>query len=297
MTVLRDADAAMYRAKELGRARIELFNSQFRQRAARRLDLESSLRHALDRGEMRLAYQPIVALGSGLAVGMESLLRWDRPGGEPVPPAEFIPVAEQCGLIAGIGEWVIDQAVGQIMRWRRDLPGAEDLWVSVNLSSHQLAPAVATICERVLAKHGAPGAAVSIEITESILMEDIEGSIEVLRNLRALGILAAIDDFGTGYSSLEYLKRLPLQVLKIDRSFVDGLGVDPQDSSIVNAIVSLGRAMDLDPCAEGVETEAQLQELISLGCRYGQGHLWAPALRPDEFEKWFTALSEEAVRS
>jgi diguanylate cyclase (GGDEF)-like protein/PAS domain S-box-containing protein len=297
MTVLRDADAAMYRAKELGRARIELFNFEFRERAARRLDLESSLRHALERGELRLAYQPIIALGSGLPVGTESLLRWDRPDGQSVTPAEFIPVAEQCGLIALIGEWVIDAAVAQIMHWRGDLPGAEDLWVSVNLSSRQLAPAVVTICEKVLARHHAPGAAVSIEITESILMEDVEASIEVLRRLRALGIVAAIDDFGTGYSSLEYLKRLPLQVLKIDRSFVDGLGIDPQDSSIVNAIVSLGRAMDLEPCAEGVETAAQLQELIALGCCYGQGHLWAPALRPEEFEEWFTTAPAKAVRS
>jgi EAL domain-containing protein (putative c-di-GMP-specific phosphodiesterase class I) len=166
--------------------------------------------------------------------------------------------------------------------------------VSVNLSSRQLAPAVVTICERALARHGAPGAAISIEITESILMEDVESSIEVLRHLRALGIVAAIDDFGTSYSTLEYLKRLPLRVLKIDRSFVDGLGVDPQDCSIVDAIVSLGRAMDLEPCAEGVETAAQLRELIALGCCYGQGHLWAPALRPEEFEEWFTALPKKA---
>ena len=297
MTVLRDADAAMYRAKDLGRARIELFNSELRQRAARRLELESSLRHALDRGELRLAYQPIVSLSTGLTVGMESLLRWDRPDGDSVPPAEFIPVAEQSGLIAPIGDWVIDEAVSQIMRWRRNLPGAEELWVSVNLSSRQLAPAVVTICERALAKHDAPGAAISIEITESILMEDVEASIEVLRSLRARGILAAIDDFGTGYSSLEYLKRLPLRVLKIDRSFVDGLGVDPQDSSIVHAIVSLARAMDLEPCAEGVETSGQLQELISLGCCYGQGHLWAPALRPDEFERWYSERSEKAALS
>ncbi|HLN06773.1 MAG TPA: EAL domain-containing protein [Acidimicrobiales bacterium] len=297
MTVLRDADAAMYRAKELGRARVELFDHEFRQRAARRLELESSLRHALERNELRLVYQPIIALASGLPVGAESLLRWDLPEGDSVPPAEFIPVAEQCGLITLIGEWVIDEAVAQVMRWRRDLPGAADLWVSVNLSSRQLAPDVVTICERALAKHGAPGSAVSIEITESILMDDVESSIEVLCRLRALGILAAIDDFGTGYSSLEYLKRLPLRVLKIDRSFVDGLGLDPQDSSIVNAIVSLGRAMDLEPCAEGVETAAQLQELVALGCCYGQGHLWAPALRPEEFERWHAAMRDDALGS
>ena len=188
MTVLRDADAAMYRGEGSGpgpdRA-VQL--SSFGSGPRGRLELESSLRHALDRGELRLAYQPIVSLSTGLTVGMESLLRWDRPDGDSVPPAGIHPVAEQCGLIALIGDWVIDEAVSQIMRWRRNLPGAEDLWVSVNLSSRQLAPAVVTICERALAKHDAPGAAISIEITESILMEDVEASIEVLRSLRALG--------------------------------------------------------------------------------------------------------------
>ena len=163
--------------------------------------------------------------------------------------------------------------------------------VAVNLSSRQLSPELVDVCGKLLEQHGTPGAALGVEITESVVMVDVEGSIDVLRRLRKLGVMAAIDDFGTGYSSLEYLKRLPLRALKIDRSFVDGLGFDPHDSSIVNAVVSLGRALDLEPCAEGVETAAQRRELEALGCHYAQGHLWAPAMRPAEFEAWFRANS------
>ena len=184
---------------------------------------------------------------------------------------------------------MIDESIRQITQWRAELEGAEDLWVSVNLSARQLAPELVEVCTEILERHGARGQSFGIEITESVVMDDVETSIEVLRRLRQLGVMAAVDDFGTGYSSLEYLKRLPLRALKIDRSFVDGLGVDPHDSSIVRAIVSLGRALDLEPCAEGVETESQVQELLALGCRYAQGFWWSEPLAPEAFEEWYKA--------
>jgi diguanylate cyclase (GGDEF)-like protein/PAS domain S-box-containing protein len=287
-TIFRDGDAAMYRAKELGRARTELFDKDMLQRASRLLDIESALRHAVENGQLRLEYQPIIDVATHMPVAVEALVRWKHPTRGEVTPTEFIPVAEQAGLIHQIGRFVLDDAVHQIAKWRRDLRGAQDLWVSVNLSSQQLSADLVSYCEHLVQRKGA-GGSFGFEITESVLMSDIDSAIGVLRRLRELGIPVSIDDFGTGYSSLEYLQRLPVHSLKIDQSFVAGLGRlhDEHDPSIVRAVIALSKALGLRSCAEGVETYEQLQALITIGCELGQGYLWARPLSPEAFETWF----------
>ncbi len=288
-TCFRDGDIAMYRAKELGRGRVELFNKEMLSSAARLLDLESALRLAVENGDLRLAYQPIVDLRTGSAIAVEALCRWRHPDRGEVSPAEFIPVAEQSGLIRPIGRFVIDEAIRQIGLWRDKLPGAADLWVSINLSSAQLSYDLVALCEQLIARDAEDGS-FGFEITESVLMSDVTTAIDVLQKLRQLGIPVSIDDFGTGYSSLEYLKVLPVHALKIDQSFVAGLGRlhDPDDPSIVQAVIALARALSMGSCAEGVETEEQRQALVALGCETAQGYLWSPPLAPQDFERWFS---------
>ena len=285
-TLLRDADAAMYAAKAGGRSRTTVFDETLRKRATRRLDWENSLRHALDRSEFRLVYQPIVSLADGVPVGFEALLRWDHPMLGSVSPADFIPVAEDTGAIVEIGAWVIAEAVGQLGMWDRE-HGREALWMTVNVSTRQLAtPSLVGIIQSALTSAGIAPGRLHLEITETALILDDDRSIETLQTLRDMGVRLAIDDFGTGYSSLTYLKRLPINVLKIDRSFVDGLGTDPNDTSIVRMILSLAAALDLTAIAEGVETELQLEALHQYGCELGQGYLWSPGLPPDELVAW-----------
>jgi diguanylate cyclase (GGDEF)-like protein/PAS domain S-box-containing protein len=285
-TLLRDADAAMYEAKAGGRSRTTVFDETLRKRATRRLDWENSLRHALDRSEFRLVYQPIVSLADGVPVGFEALLRWDHPTLGSVSPADFIPVAEDTGAIVEIGAWVIAEAVGQLGTWDRE-HGRDALWMTVNVSTRQLAtPSLVGIIQSALTTAGITPARLHLEITETALILDDDRSIETLQTLRDMGVRLAIDDFGTGYSSLTYLKRLPINVLKIDRSFVDGLGTDPNDTSIVRMILSLAAALDLTAIAEGVETELQLEALHQYGCELGQGYLWSPGLPPDELVAW-----------
>jgi diguanylate cyclase (GGDEF)-like protein/PAS domain S-box-containing protein len=285
-TLLRDADSAMYEAKDYGRSRTTVFDETLRERATRRLDWENSLRHALDRTEFRLVYQPVVALADCAPVGFEALLRWDHPRLGSVSPADFIPVAEDTGSIVEIGAWVIDEAVGQLARWDREL-GIVNLWMTVNVSTRQLATAslVGTI-RAALTESGIEPSRLHLEITETALLLDDDRSIKTLRALRDMGVRLAIDDFGTGYSSLTYLKQLPIDVLKIDRSFVDGLGTDPNDTSIVRMILSLASALDLTAIAEGVETELQLDALREYGCELGQGYLWTPGLPPEQLVAW-----------
>ena len=287
-TCLRNADMAMYRAKELGRARTELFDRQMHQRAARLLDLESALRLALDHGDLKLAYQPIVRLDGGGVAGVEALLRWDHPTRGEVPPKEFVGVAEQSGLIVPLGRWVVEEAVEQIVRWRRDLAGASELMVSINLSAQQLSPDLVALCEYLIHRSGERDA-FAFEITESVIMADVDAAITVLQALRQLGIPVAIDDFGTGYSSLEYLQRLPVRALKIDASFIEGLGGDAHDPSIVRAVIGLAHALGMQTCAEGVETAQQLALLTSMGCHLGQGFFFAKPLSAEGFEEWYAA--------
>lgn len=296
-TLLRDADTAMYRAKERGRARAELFDPALRSRTTRRLDIELALRHALDRGEFHLVYQPVVRLPDDVPVGVEALIRWDHPERGLLPPAEFVPAAEETGLIGPIGDWVLETAIEQTARWRRHLAGAEQLTVAVNLSARQLTSGdLVDRARDLLEASDLSPDALCLEITETAAMDDLEVTLPILRRIAESGIALAVDDFGSGHSSLSRLKRLPARLLKIDRSFVDGLGEDADDSSIVHAIVSLGLALDLLLCAEGVETADQRAVLVQLGCHTGQGYLWSKPLLPEEFEQWFGAARFGANR-
>jgi EAL domain-containing protein (putative c-di-GMP-specific phosphodiesterase class I) len=256
--LLGEADAAMYHAKARGKDGYAVFDQSMAGHAAERLALETDLRRALERGELRLHYQPILALDDGRVAEVEALVRWQHPERGLVPPASFIPVAEETGLIIGLGRWVLEEACRQAAAWRAALGDSAPV-MSINLSARQFQhPELLADIERA-------------EITESVIMQDAEATVETLRALKALGIGLAIDDFGTGYSSLAYLKRFPIDTIKIDQSFVDGLGEDAQDTAIVESIVALARALGLSVTAEGVETDAQRRRLRALGCERGQG--------------------------
>ncbi|GAC1530241.1 MAG: hypothetical protein NVS3B12_04550 [Acidimicrobiales bacterium] len=269
--LLRDADVAMYRAKDRGRARYEIFDDRLRTAAVSRLRVQNDLHGALSRGDLRVLYQPVLDLRRGTVIGAEALVRWQHPSRGLLGPAEFIEVAERSGLIVPVGEWVLRESCATAARWQ-DATST----VAVNVSARQLGdPRLIEAVRRALADSGLAPQRLSLEITESALMEDPEAVLDTLVALKSLGVALAIDDFGTGYSSLLYLKRFPVDALKIDRTFVDGLGVDPEDSAIVTSIVSLAAAVGIVAVAEGVETVIQLRELERLGCAYGQGYLWA----------------------
>ena len=278
--LLRDADAAMYRAKDLGRARLELFDESMRRRSAERLRLADELAESLDRGEIVLHYQPCVSLATGRVTAVEALARWDHPQRGLLGPVEFIELAEETGLIVGLGLRVLTEACNQARRWADGL-GADAPRVHVNLSARQLTAAnLAVLVRRVLEASGLAPDRLCLEITESVLMDDAPAVIEALRRLKDIGVVLAIDDFGTGYSSLSYLRRFPVDVLKVDQTFIHGLGPDPEDSAIVAAIVSLAETLGLEAIAEGVETREQLEQLRELGCESAQGYLFATAGRP-----------------
>ncbi len=293
-TLLRDVDAAVHRAKESGRARAVHFDETFQIRNRRRLELETELRAALDREQLHVVYQPVVRLADLRTAGFEALLRWTHPVLGVISPEEFMPIAEATGLIVPIGDWVLRQAVDQAAAWRHDDP-ASPIWVAVNLSARQLErPELVDEVIDALAGSSIPVAALHLEVTESILVEDIEHSLQTITALHDLGITISIDDFGTGYSSLSYLKRLPIDTLKIDRSFVNGLGTVPDDTSIVRTIVSLADTLDLEVIAEGVEDETQLRALKELACTYGQGFLWSAGIGPDQALRRITAEAGQA---
>ena len=282
--LLRDADAAMYHAKEQGRGRYEVFDDAMRARALARHATENALHRAVERGEFRLYFQPIVSIDDGRCVGAEALVRWQHPERGLVTPSEFVSLAEETGLIVGLGAWVLEQAAEQAARWQAD--GVQDFQVSVNLSARQLAQHDLTDhLWDVLRETGLSPEHLCLEITESVLMDDADATLAAIERVHALGVKLAIDDFGTGYSSLGYLKRFPVDAVKIDRSFVDGLGVDPGDTAIVSAVIGLSHALGLKVVAEGVETRAQLDELAALGCDHAQGFLFAQPRPADEMHK------------
>jgi EAL domain-containing protein (putative c-di-GMP-specific phosphodiesterase class I) len=274
--LIRDADAAMYRAKEKGRNRCELFDAEMRARAVRRLETERELRHALERDELVLRYQPIIALASGEVTGVEALLRWQHPERGLLDPGEFIPVAEDSGLIEPIGRWVMERACEQTLAWHEERPDARPIHVSVNLSARQVTHRdLPSAVSEILARTGLDPEHLHLEITESVLVEEHGVATATLEALSALGVSLVLDDFGTGYSSLAYLNRFPLDVLKIDRSFTDALGVEQERTAIVEAIIGMARALSLDVVAEGAENEAQVSELRRLGCDCAQGFYFA----------------------
>jgi diguanylate cyclase (GGDEF)-like protein len=276
--LIRDADAAMYRAKEGGRARFEFFDENMRTEAVERLDIESALHRAVERDELRVFYQPVISLSSGEVVGIEALVRWMHPQRGLLGPRTFIPLAEETGLIVPIGQWVLEQAAGQWRRWQEARPDSP-LTLKVNLSAQQLRrPQLSDSVLAVLDAVGLEPGRLCLELTEGSFMEDIEFQGA------ALSALESLDDFGTGYSSLTFLKRFPLNVLKIDQGFVQGLGRDASDTAIVESVIGLAHALGLTVVAEGVETARQAAELVALGCDLAQGYFFARPAPPEELD-------------
>ena len=288
--LMQDADTAMYRAKADGRSRGVVFEPSMRHLIRERVDLEQALRRALARGELRLAYQPIVRLSDGELAGAEALMRWDHPDRGPISPTMFIPVAEEAGLIGEIGAWALSEAIRMAADWRRDRVVGGDFWMSVNVSSRQLRDSqVLRTVRDSLSRTGLPPSALVLEITESVMLDESRLTEQVLLDLRAQGVRLAVDDFGTGFSALGYLRRHPVTGVKIDRSFVDGLGRNAEDEEIVRAVVAMSSALGLSIVAEGVETVVQRAVLASLGVTLGQGWLWGRALTPVEFRARYGA--------
>jgi diguanylate cyclase (GGDEF)-like protein/PAS domain S-box-containing protein len=273
--LLRHADLAMYAAKARGTRQVVTYDAALDDQPLERLELEADLHGALDRQELRLHYQPIVELATGRFRGLEALIRWDHPTRGLVQPSQFIPLAEQTGLIVPIGRWVLREACRQNKTWSDSLPEC-NLAVSVNLSARQFQhPGLVSDVAAALRESGLSPSRLKLEITESVAMEAGLGTIQTLEALKSLGIHLAIDDFGTGYSSLAYLKRFPVDTLKIDRVFVDGLGTDAQDTAIVRSVIALAQALDLSVVAEGIESGQQLDALRALNCDEGQGYCFA----------------------
>ncbi len=277
--LLRAADLAMYEAKGLGKGRWRVYDPQAHLASARRLVLESELRRAVEHKQFVLHYQPVCDLATGEIVGSEALLRWNHPKRGIVAPAEFIPTLESTGLIAEVGRWVVDESCRQAAVWAKQLPSLR--WTAVNVSAAQLrGGSFVQFVRDSLLRHGVDASRLSIEITESLALDDSPDTAHLLRSLRELGARIAVDDFGTGYSSLAYLRRLPIDRIKIDRSFVEGVGTDPEATAVVRVIVELARSLHLSTVAEGIEHELQSRTLAELGCGMGQGYLLAQPLEP-----------------
>ncbi|HET6681899.1 MAG TPA: EAL domain-containing protein [Gemmatimonadaceae bacterium] len=291
--LLRSADMAMYRAKSAGRARYEMFDRAMHAEALARLQTERDLRVAVEREEFELFYQPLVSIDTGVVVGVEALLRWRHPEQGLIAPLQFVPVAEDTGLIVPIGRWVLRSACRQAKQWHDELALSEPLALSVNLSVREFAQAdLVKEIVSVLEETGFPAQSLQLEITESALIDHGNPAVNTIAELRSMGIRIHLDDFGTGFSSLSYLNRIPLDALKIDRAFTSAIDTEPRSRDLVRAIVELGRALGLGTVAEGVTRENQLGMLRAMGCRFAQGFLFSPPVPASELPALVVSLPE-----
>jgi EAL domain-containing protein (putative c-di-GMP-specific phosphodiesterase class I) len=278
----------MYDAKESGRGTFRFFSPALHERSAARLRLENELRSALTRSELVLNWHPVLkgraVRGRGEVVGAEALVRWRHPERGLLMPDEFVPLAEECGLIRSVGEWTLDRALSQIGAWQNTLPGKP--WFALNVSAAELAQGDAYF-ERLrgaLRDNKVEGSRLELEVTERVLMSHLAGNFETLRRIGGLGVRFAVDDFGTGYSSLAYLRLLPVDKLKIDKSFLRAIDSQPADEAIVRAIAALAKTLNIGIAGEGIENEAQLERLLALGCDEWQGHFFSAPLEASELE-------------
>ncbi len=291
-TLLRNADLAMYLAKSQGKGKFVVFERKMHEALVERVELESDLRRGIEAREFVVHYQPIFDLGIGELLGMEALVRWMHPKLGLIPPQKFIPLAEETGLIVPLGEWIIVEACNQVQEWRKAFEGDIDLSVSVNISIRQFHERdLAHVVSRALKESGLPPRSLILEITESFMMEDAETTIVKLQKLKDLGVRLAIDDFGTGYSSLSYLQRFPVDILKIDKSFIDKLGQGSEGNAVAKAIIMMGESLKLRTIAEGIEHPEQITELKGLGCGAGQGYHFAHPLTKEAMVDYLSNIS------
>ncbi len=296
--IVRDADLALYQAKALGKARSEVFAVDMRDRVFQRLELEEDLRRAIERKEFQLHYQPIRSLTSGRIVSVEALLRWMHPSRGVVMPADFLPVAEESGLILPLGDWVLDQACRQMKAWQRRYPPLKDLTISINLSNREFAqPDLARKVAAALKSSRLKGSALRLELTEQVILGSRPTAAAVIADLRKLGVQLQIDDFGIGYSALAYLQQYPIQAIKIDRSFIHRLQSDRRGLGLVRAMVSMAHDLGMDAIAEGIETSAQLKQLKALSCSLGQGYFLCKPLEAPALEKLLARARREIPAS
>lgn len=294
--LMRDADTALYQAKRLGRNRFEVFDEEMHEKALRFLQIETDLRFALERREFYLVYQPIVELSDRKLAGFEALIRWNHPKHGLIPPMDFIPIAEETGSISAIGAWVLQTACRQLCDWQKQNPELENVWMSVNVSTKQfMEPELLSLVDGILKETGLAPNCLKLEVTETAMVENIDFAVEAMHNLKKLGLKLAIDDFGTGYSSLNYLHRLPLSSLKIDRSFVNQMEASHENQEIVKTILSLAKSLNLETIAEGVETVSQISKLTGLSCQLGQGFYFAKPLESARVEEIFVNPNKPAM--
>ena len=285
--VLRDADIAMYQAKARGGACYEIYDSRMHAGVIARLQLEADLRRAVDQHEFVLHYQPIMDLQTQKLSGFEALIRWNHPRHGLIYPMEFIPLAEETGLIGPLGEWVLFEACRRLKVWQQQYPQDPPLKMSINVSGKQFSRTdLAELVTRILQETGLPPNCLALEITESMIMVDIESAIVTMDRLRAMGVHIHIDDFGTGYSSLSHLHRFPISALKIDRAFVAKLLASGENNAIITSIVTLAKNLNLEVIAEGIELNHQLSSIKDLRCQYGQGYLFSRAMDPAAVDIW-----------
>jgi EAL domain-containing protein (putative c-di-GMP-specific phosphodiesterase class I) len=293
--LLANADAAMYRAKETGRDNFQFYTQSLNKEANEKFQLQTDLRRAIDRGEFILLYQPQVELRTGRVFAVEALIRWNHPTLGVIPPIKFIPLAEACGLIVPIGDWVLHEACRQNKAWQD--AGLPSVNISVNISARQFREKdLVSRVVRALQTSGLDGQFLELELTESLIMQDVEAAVATMKELQGLGVQVSIDDFGTGYSSLSSLKTFPVARLKIDKSFINDLGTNENDNAVASAVISLGQKLNLRVIAEGVETDEQVAFLCNNNCDEMQGYHFSRPLAPGEIGEVLRAPRRQVAR-